>query len=169
MIPERVETARLLGSAPSSADRNFFRALFADPRVAATVFGTPRTPEQSDELLAKDIAHWGEHGLGPWVFAERGSGAPIARGGLKRSVVAGEEVVEILYAVVSPHWGRGYATEIAAAALDAARGDDRIAEVVAFTLTTNHASQRVMQKIGLGFDREIEHAGLPHVLYRSAC
>jgi [ribosomal protein S5]-alanine N-acetyltransferase len=169
VIAHEVATARLRGWAPSSADGEFFRALFADARVTATIFGSPRTPEQSDELLARDIAHWREHRFGPWVFADQASAAPIARGGLKRSVVAGEEVVEILYAVGSRHWGRGYATEIAAAALEAARGDDRIAEVVAFTLTTNHASQRVMQKIGLAFDREVEHAGLPHVLYRAAC
>jgi [ribosomal protein S5]-alanine N-acetyltransferase len=169
VIGRRVETGRLRGSAPSSADRDFFRALFADPKVTATIFGSPRTPTQSDELLAKDIAHWREHGFGPWVFVDRATGAPIARGGLKRSVVAGEDVVEILYAVASAQWGRGYATEIAAAALAAARSDDRIAEVVAFTLTTNRASQRVMQKIGLRFDREIEHAGLPHVLYRATC
>jgi RimJ/RimL family protein N-acetyltransferase len=37
---------------------------------------------------------------------------------------------------------------------------------VSFTLTTNRASQRVMEKAGLGFDRRIEHAGLPHLLYR---
>ena len=34
------------------------------------------------------------------------------------------------------------------------------------TLPDNHASRRVMEKIGLRFDRDVVHRGLPHVLYR---
>ena len=41
-----------------------------------------------------------------------------------------------------------------------------LADLVCFTLTTNRASQRVMEKVGFGFEREVEHAGLPHLLYR---
>ena len=39
-------------------------------------------------------------------------------------------------------------------------------EVVCFTLTTNRASQRVMEKAGFEYARDIVHAGLPHVFYR---
>jgi RimJ/RimL family protein N-acetyltransferase len=38
--------------------------------------------------------------------------------------------------------------------------------VVCFTLTTNRASQRVMEKAGFEYERDIVHAGLPHVFYR---
>ncbi len=34
------------------------------------------------------------------------------------------------------------------------------------TLPDNLASRRVMGKAGFAYEREIEHAGLPHVLYR---
>jgi [ribosomal protein S5]-alanine N-acetyltransferase len=37
---------------------------------------------------------------------------------------------------------------------------------VAFTLATNQASRRVMEKVGGQFESDIVHAGLPHVLYR---
>jgi RimJ/RimL family protein N-acetyltransferase len=43
-----------------------------------------------------------------------------------------------------------------------------IVNVVAFTRVDNLASQRVMQKLGLTYEREFEHAGLPHVLYRTS-
>jgi RimJ/RimL family protein N-acetyltransferase len=39
-------------------------------------------------------------------------------------------------------------------------------DLVCFTLTTNHASQRVMEKVGFRYERDVLHAGLPHVLYR---
>ena len=40
--------------------------------------------------------------------------------------------------------------------------------VVAFTLPDNVASRRVMAKAGFIYGRDIEHAGLPHVLYGRA-
>jgi ribosomal-protein-alanine N-acetyltransferase len=39
-------------------------------------------------------------------------------------------------------------------------------ELVAFTLPANVRSRRVMEKAGLGYEKDIVHAGLPHVLYR---
>ena len=39
-------------------------------------------------------------------------------------------------------------------------------DVVAFTLPENGRSRRVMEKSGLTYDKPIEWAGLPHVLYR---
>jgi hypothetical protein len=34
------------------------------------------------------------------------------------------------------------------------------------SLPTNCASRRVMEKVGLSFERDIVHANLPNVLYR---
>ena len=39
-------------------------------------------------------------------------------------------------------------------------------ELVCFTLTINRASQRVMEKAGFEYERDVVHAGQPHVLYR---
>ena len=44
-----------------------------------------------------------------------------------------------------------------------------ITNLVCFTLTTNQASQCVMEKVGFQFEREIEHVGTAHVLYRLLC
>ena len=38
--------------------------------------------------------------------------------------------------------------------------------LVCFTLVDNNASRRVMEKAGFTFERELIHAGMPHVLYR---
>ncbi len=42
-----------------------------------------------------------------------------------------------------------------------------ITDVVAFTRVDNIASRRVMDKLGLTHERDFEHAGYPHVLYRT--
>jgi len=74
--------------------------------------------------------------------------------------------VEVGYSLDPAYWGRGLATEIAAACLAHARTDLALATVVAVTLPHNARSRRVMEKIGMAYDRDWLHAGLQHVLYR---
>jgi RimJ/RimL family protein N-acetyltransferase len=47
-------------------------------------------------------------------------------------------------------------------------GFDRLGfgSLVAITTPENVASQRVMRKAGLAYERDIVHAGVPHVLFR---
>jgi [ribosomal protein S5]-alanine N-acetyltransferase len=146
-----------------------YRDLFADPAVAATLWpgplGGPRSERQAAELLARDISHWHERSFGPWVFFEAHTGMFVGRGGLRAVDLAGEECVEVLYAVRSDAWGRGYATEIARLAVANARRLG-LADVVGFTATTNHASRRVLEKAGVRFERTFARAGMPHWLGR---
>ena len=55
---------------------------------------------------------------------------------------------------------------MAAAILERAFGALGLSNVVAFALTSNRASQRVMEKLGFRYERHVLHAGLPHVLSR---
>jgi [ribosomal protein S5]-alanine N-acetyltransferase len=90
----------------------------------------------------------------------------VGRAGLHSANVGGDEEVELAYALMAEYWGRGLATEMAEAIMVVAFERLRMKEVVCFTLTTNRASQRVMEKAGFEYERDIVHAGLPHVFYR---
>jgi RimJ/RimL family protein N-acetyltransferase len=79
--------------------------------------------------------------------------------------VAGRDCVELLYAVRSEAWGRGYATEMATLAVAEARRLG-LSEVVGVTAASNTASRRVLEKVGMRFEEVFERAGLPHVLGR---
>ena len=68
--------------------------------------------------------------------------------------------------MVADRWGQGLATEMAEAAVDAALRKLQLASLVAFTLPSNKASSRVMEKVGFSYERDIVYADLPHVLYR---
>ncbi len=74
--------------------------------------------------------------------------------------------MEVAYGLLPAFWRRGLATEMAAASVRAGFETLGLADLVCFTLITNRASQHVMQKVGFTFEREVEHAGLPHLLYR---
>jgi [ribosomal protein S5]-alanine N-acetyltransferase len=144
--------------------------LFADPAVAARLWpgelGGPRSHDEAVELLQADIEHWRREGFGPWACYERATGVFVARGGLRRVTVRDRPCVEVLYAVRSDAWGHGYASEIAAVAVAHARELD-LTDVVGFTLVTNSASRRILEKVGMRFERAtFEHAGLPHLFGR---
>jgi RimJ/RimL family protein N-acetyltransferase len=165
---EEVTTARLAGRRVVPADADAAARLYGDPRVARTLrpagVAGPFTRAESDAALARHVAHWARDGFGPWVWSVEGDA--IAIGGLARTHVAGDCAVEVLYAVVPEWWGRGIATEIARESVRVAFEDLGLTELVCFTMTTNLASRRAMEKAGFVVEREIEHAGLPHVLAR---
>jgi RimJ/RimL family protein N-acetyltransferase len=124
----------------------------------------PARVAQCEAWARRDAAHWELHGFGKWLVLE--DEVVVARGGLGVTFLEGRPEVEIGWAVAREHWGRGIATRIALAAREEAsrlglRG------VVAFARTDNAASLRVMEKAGLLRERELEHAGWPHILYRA--
>lgn len=143
--------------------------LFGDELVAGYLWpgalGGARTAAQAGEMLAGDIEHWQRESFGPWLFFEGSTGLFVGRGGLRRTTVEGEDCVEVLYAVRSDMWGHGYGSEIAAFALLRARGMG-LREVVGFATVANVPSQRVMEGVGMRFERVFERAGLPHRLAR---
>jgi RimJ/RimL family protein N-acetyltransferase len=161
---ERIETPRLLGERIGPEHQDALAALHGHPQVGATLGGT-QTPEQVAQSIRRHGEIWEENGFGYWLFRDRESGEAVGRGGLSRAHVGGADEVEVGWAVMPERWGRGYATELGAAAVDAAFGLG-IPEVVAFTLPHNAASRRVMEKLSFSYEREVVWADLPHVLYR---
>lgn len=165
--PAEAVTERLLCRRPGVTVADDYESLFTRPQVEAWLRPDPMRPFSRvdlDRMARRDLAHWGQHGFGPWEVREREGGAFVGRGGLNRTVVDGEQVVELPWAVMPAMQGSGYATEMAVAAVGVARGLG-IDRVVSLTLPDNLASRRVMEKCGLEFSREIGHVGLPHVLY----
>jgi [ribosomal protein S5]-alanine N-acetyltransferase len=140
-------------------------SLLGDPRVGATLGGVQDRAEVRDGL-ARHVAHWDREGFGYWLFRDRRTGEVAGRGGLERKPVAGREEVEVGWTVAPERWGQGLATEMGHLAVHVAFDHLGLEEVVAYTLKVNAASERVMHKLGFRYERDIEYAGLPHVLYR---
>jgi RimJ/RimL family protein N-acetyltransferase len=165
VAPARLTTARLRGEAISPAHFDALCGLLGDPRVGVWL-GGPARPAAVREQIARQRELWARAGFGLWTFFDRATGELAGRGGLMPAALDGDSTVEVAWAVRAERWGEGLATEIGGAALDVAFDILRLEEVVAFTLTDNVASRRVMEKLGMDYDGLITHAGLPHVLYR---
>ncbi len=165
---ERVETRRMILERLRLDHAEAQARLFLDPRVAATLWPGADPPTEADVLagLAAKLDHWDRHGFGMWLLRDRETGAAVGRGGLQYTYTAGLHDVEAGWAVVPERWGQGLATELAHACVAVGFDQLDLLEIVAFTLPDNLASRRVMEKAGFTYERNIVHAGLPHVLYR---
>lgn len=158
-------TARLRGVAPTDSHLDDFERLLNNPQVARTLGGL-RSRVQVEQSLQSNIDHWREHGFGAWMLADRATGAFVGRGGLKFVEIDGRQEIEVLYALLPEYWGRGLATEVAVEAIRIGFEELKASGIIGFTLVDNAASRNVLEKAGLVFERPIQHAGLPHVLYR---
>ena len=169
-------TPRLLLRPWREQDLPAFAALNADPRVVEWL---PKalTREESDNLVAGIRAHFDRHGFGLWATEVPGVAECIGFVGL--AVPSFEAhftpCVEIGWRLAFEHWGRGYATEAARAALGFAFEQLRLEQVVSLTVPQNVRSWQVMQRIGMTRSPEddFDHPRLlddprlrRHVLYR---
>jgi ribosomal-protein-alanine N-acetyltransferase len=162
---ESPQTPRLLLCRMMAKDLDDLTRMHLDSRVMATLGGV-RTPEVTRDWMERQLEHWRQYGFGLWLARERGTGRFVGRGGLHHVEIDGRDEIEVGYSLVPEFWGRGLATELARAIIDVAFTILDLPELVCFTLTTNFASQRVMQKAGFRFERELLYKELPHVLYR---
>ncbi len=165
---ERVDTERMILERlrPEHAEEQL--RLLLDPRVSSTLWPLAEAPTEADVLagLTAKLDHWDRHGFGMWTARDRETGEMVGRGGLQYTYTAGLNDVEAAWAIVPERWGQGLATELAHACVEVAFDALGLLEIVAFTLPENLASRRVMEKAGFAYERDIVHAGLPHVLYR---
>ena len=163
----QLNTTRLIGTPAGPADFADMRLLHSDWRVMATLSadGATFTDEQTRAFLQRAADHWKSHGFGLWTFHEHAGDDFVGYGGIKHAIVEDRDEIELAYAITSNHWRKGYATEIAIAAIHHAFDTMRLARIVAFTLPHNKASRAVMEHCGFTYTHDITHANLRHVLY----
>jgi RimJ/RimL family protein N-acetyltransferase len=165
LVPETFVTDRLAAHRVTDADEPFLVAMFADPKVHATL-GGPRDAMRIRVMLDNMKANWDRSGYGTWILEDRTTGQPVGWVGLHDTETGGPGSVELLYAVASARWREGLATEAGRAVVEMARGSLDRDELVCFTLVDNVGSQRTMRVLGFRDAGEVEHAGMPHVLTR---
>jgi RimJ/RimL family protein N-acetyltransferase len=159
-------TARLAAERLTADHLAEIRRMHRDAAVMAQLGGL-RDDAQTDAYLAKNLRHWTDHGFGLWILRERGGGDPVGRAVLRHLVVEDVDEVEVGYAFYAPFWGRGLATEVATACLELARRELRLTTIVAVTSPENRASQHVLEKVGLVYERDFTHEGAPASLFRT--
>ena len=153
-------------------DRAPFARLNADPAVMEH-FVSPLTGQESDGFADHIEAQFEKRGYGLWAVEVKGEAPFIGFVGLAYQDFA--QAVEVGWRLDNEHWGHGYATEAARAAV--ADGFERLGvdEIVSYTVPANARSRAVMERLGMTRDPadDFDHPRVPeghplrrHVLYR---
>jgi ribosomal-protein-alanine N-acetyltransferase len=155
-IPKTLETARLV-LRPLRPDD--LEPLHAEVGSDAEVTWDHRAHSLEETRAALDgkLRHAREHGFGMLAVVERDGGRLLGYGGLQH--LEGGPEVEVGYYLGRRGWGRGLGSEVARAAVDHGFADLGLERIVAVVRPENAASQRVLGKAGLRFEREARHYG----------
>jgi RimJ/RimL family protein N-acetyltransferase len=162
-FPERVETRRLVLRRFAERDLDAFAAVWLDPPVRAALDPTGSTePEQAPARFQRLLDHWDEHGFGLWAAKERASGELAGWIGPSRPAFVPElaHEVEIGWTLRSSSWGRGLATEGAAAAVEAAFAHLESERLVSLITPDNRRSIAVAVRLGMRKDGRVRHGDL---------
>ena len=97
----------------------------------------------------------GQTDLALWPVVEKATtGELVGHCGLLRKYVDGQSEIELVYVIMKKAWGRGHATEVAAAIRDHALGQLGCGRLIALINPANVASERVAVKIGLKHQKD---------------
>lgn len=137
--------------------------LHSDPEVQRTLGGM-WDAATIGQRLSRFVAEQTERGHSKWkVFTRHGEF--VGRAGVSFFERTGE--LELGYTLARAFWGKGYATEAAAAVRDWTFETQRVDHIIGFTDLANLASQRVLERIGMRRmpDADLGHGSLS-ALYR---
>ena len=149
---ERLDLRRFV-----EADLDEIAPVFAKPEVWRFPYGRGFDRAETADFLAAQQRHWATCGFGLWVVREREGERVVGFVGLSVPTFLPEilPAVEVGWRFDPDCWGRGYATEGARAALDAAFEELELGAVCSVPQSENPASWRVCERLGLRLEREV--------------
>jgi RimJ/RimL family protein N-acetyltransferase len=161
-----LETDRLVLRRMSVDDADFMLGLLNEPSWLRYIGDRGvRTREDARAYILKGpVDMYDRLGFGLYLTELKGEGVPIGICGLvKRDFLAD---VDIGFAFLPGFWGKGYAYEAASAVMEYGKGTLGLKRIAAITALDNHSSIRLLEKLGLKFDRMIRStADGPEIRY----
>jgi [ribosomal protein S5]-alanine N-acetyltransferase len=154
-------TERLLIRPWSDQDRPQFSALMQDTEVTRYVNAGKAYREQDvDEFLARQARQLAEHDVCMGAVVEKSSGRVVGIAGTQPLGTTGD--LEIGWIFSRDVWGRGYATEAGAAAMNHVLETLGRRRVVAIIDPPNEPSKRVAARLGMQYEGRYSGAQLGH-------
>jgi len=156
-----LHTNRLCLRTPTLRDADALYDLFGDPEVMHGLNKEPVSAfEEAQALTEEGLDGWRTEGLGPFVLETVAIDPRVV--GLAGLMIfdrrdwtpstwanAGRHAQpELGWALIRPHWGRGYATEAAVAIREWAHESRSIDQLVSLISSDNVRSRRVAERLG---------------------
>ena len=153
-----IETERLRLRPLTGGDATFIFELVNDPSFIRNIGDRKvRTLDDAKRYIAGGpLASYAKNGFGLYLVELKESGEPIGMCGLIRRNTFKD--VDIGYAYLPRYWSKGYAFEAAQAMKDYARDVVGLKRMVAVVDPQNTGSIRLLEKLGMTFDRTVKLA-----------
>src|SRR6266508_131068 len=151
-----LETARLVLRRLSSDDAEFILELLNQPSFLRYIGdkGVRTTEDAVRYIQTGPVASYERFGFGLYLVELKETGVSIGICGLlKRDSLPD---VDVGFAFLPSYWSQGYAFESASAVITYGRDVLGLKRIVAITSLDNSASMRLLEKMGLRFERLIK-------------
>ena len=136
----------------------------ADPEVNKFLGGTKlQNPEALEKRIRFYMSCYESHGFGMCAMIWKPSGEMIGSAGLQP--LDDTEEIEVGYSMIKEYWGKGIGTEAARAWLEHGFRDHGLERIVAVAHTENCASRRIMEKLGMKYEKAEGHYGAECAFY----
>jgi len=127
----------------------------------------PPTLEQVQRFISRQQSHWETYRYGNWGLHLADRQEIIGWAGLQ--YLPELDQTEVGFLLDRPFWGKGYATEAAAASLRFGFEQCRLEQIIALVHPDNLASRRVIEKCGLGYVDTIHLWGIDLMRFQTGC
>lgn len=158
-------------------DLDALAPFYADPAVMRFIgAGGPVGRDDAKASLAWMTRVFEIDGFGQLAVIRKEDGTLVGRCGLlvwetdgwqstSLAEAKGDTELEVGYKLGRAYWGQGYATEAASAVRDYALNELGATRLIALIRPGNVASERVAEKLGMRYEREVELKKAPAQLY----
>ena len=150
-----IETERLALRQLAPGDAEFILRLLNEPSFLRFIGDRGvRTLDDAGRYIASGpVASYEAHGFGLWLVELKDSDVPIGICGLLKREALPD--VDIGFAFLPQFWSMGYAFESASAVKEFGIGVLGLTRLVAVTNPENDGSIRVLERLGLRFERMV--------------
>jgi [ribosomal protein S5]-alanine N-acetyltransferase len=133
---------------------------YGDPEAMRYVGSSGRAIDldATRAAIARHIEHQRRNGFSLWAIVDRADGSVVGCAGLYLVEGTGPEV-ELVYELVRDRWGEGIATETARACLEYGLDELGLRRVIGLAYPENGPSVRVMEKLGMRRESDVEAYG----------
>lgn len=154
-----LETERLILRRMSADDAEFILRLLNEPSWLQYIGdrGVRTLEDARNYILQGPAEMYARLGFGLYLVELKMEGIPVGICGLvKRDFL---DDVDVGYAFLPQYWQQGYAYESASAVMAYSTGVLGLKRIVAITAVDNHRSAKLLEKLGLYFERMVKYPG----------
>jgi RimJ/RimL family protein N-acetyltransferase len=153
MLPPVAETPRLLLCPYEASDVALLHTVVSDP-ITMSHYPESFSMEKSEAWIKRSLDLYVSEGFGRYAVLLKETGDYIGDVGFFRTVVNGNEEIDLGYILDKQYWGKGYATEAAQACVDLARKNRWFNRIVVQMAHSNIPSRKVAERLGAKLERD---------------